>query len=273
MRIAIVVALVWASLSGGAQQATPVSVTYPAKPGPGRAGTSSSSPATRSIAARKRCRCWPRSSASGTASRCTVLFSVDPDGTINPKNSTSLSDPAALDSADAIVMLLRFRAWPDETMTRFDRRLQGGMPIVALRTSTHAFNGLPKGGRWETWNYNNPGRIRQARPRRDVGHPLGPAQGGGDARRHRSRAARPPDPARRHRRVRRHRRLRGLPAGRREDPRPRVGAEEADAGRRRRPTTARSGRRTSRSRASTIRRCPSPGRGSTRTTAARPTAS
>jgi hypothetical protein len=88
---------------------------------------------------------------------CTVLFSVDPDGTIDPKATTSLSNPAALDSADAIVMLLRFRAWPDEDMARFDRLLRAGKPIVALRTSTHAFNGFAKGSRWESWNYDNAG--------------------------------------------------------------------------------------------------------------------
>ena len=89
--------------------------------------------------------------------KCTVLFSLDPDGTINPKNTTSVSNPAALDSADAIVMLLRFRNWPDESMERFEKLLSSGKPIVALRTSTHAFSGLPKGSRWETWNYNNDG--------------------------------------------------------------------------------------------------------------------
>src|SRR5262245_4457393 len=40
--------------------------------------------------------------------RCTVLFSVDDDGTINPKKADRLSHPEALDSADAIVMLVRF---------------------------------------------------------------------------------------------------------------------------------------------------------------------
>jgi hypothetical protein len=89
--------------------------------------------------------------------KCTVLFSVDPDGTINPKNTKSLSDSAVLDTADAIVMLLRFRAWPDEDMARFERFLSAGKPIVALRTSTHAFNGFPKGSPWESWNYNNQG--------------------------------------------------------------------------------------------------------------------
>jgi hypothetical protein len=89
--------------------------------------------------------------------KSTVLFSVDPDGTINPKNGKSLSGSAAIDSADAIVMLLRFRAWPDEDMARFEKFLSAGKPIVALRTSTHAFNGFPKGSPWESWNYNNEG--------------------------------------------------------------------------------------------------------------------
>jgi hypothetical protein len=89
--------------------------------------------------------------------KCTVLFSVDQEGTIDPKSSKSLSNSAALDTADAVVMLLRFRAWPDEDMVRFENLLRAGKPIVALRTSTHAFNGFPKGSRWETWNYNNQG--------------------------------------------------------------------------------------------------------------------
>jgi hypothetical protein len=51
----------------------------------------------------------------------------------------SLPGAAALDSADAIVMLLRFRAWPDEQMKHFVDAYKRGVPIIALRTSTHAF--------------------------------------------------------------------------------------------------------------------------------------
>src|SRR5688572_31829924 len=51
--------------------------------------------------------------------KCTVLFPLDPDGTINPDNQKSLPDAQALDSADAIVMLLRFRNWPDDVMKHF----------------------------------------------------------------------------------------------------------------------------------------------------------
>src|SRR5688500_15028067 len=71
--------------------------------------------------------------------KCTVLFALDPDGTINPDNNKSLPGAEALDSADAIVMLVRFRAWPDEQMKHFVDAYRRGVPIVALRTSTHAF--------------------------------------------------------------------------------------------------------------------------------------
>jgi hypothetical protein len=70
---------------------------------------------------------------------CTVLFAIDEDGTINPNRQDSLPGAAALDSADAVVMLLRFRKWPDETMRHFVEAYRRGVPIVALRTSTHAF--------------------------------------------------------------------------------------------------------------------------------------
>src|SRR4029077_54286 len=72
--------------------------------------------------------------------KCTVLFALDPNGTINPDNQKSLPGAEALDTADAIVMLLRFRVYPDDVMTHFADAYRRGVPIVALRTSTHAFN-------------------------------------------------------------------------------------------------------------------------------------
>lgn len=72
---------------------------------------------------------------------CTVLFAVDPDGTINPKNTQSLPGSEALDSADGIIMLLRFRNWPEEALARFEKAYLAGKPIIGLRTATHAFKG------------------------------------------------------------------------------------------------------------------------------------
>src|SRR5436305_1625489 len=73
--------------------------------------------------------------------KCTVLFAINPtDGTINPNIKTNMPGAAALDSADAIVMALRFREWPDADMKHFVDAYLAGKPIVALRTSTHAFS-------------------------------------------------------------------------------------------------------------------------------------
>ena len=73
--------------------------------------------------------------------KCTVLFSLNDKGEIDPNNQKSLSNPKALDSADAIVMLLRFRTWPDEIYKHFDDACNRGIPVIGLRTSTHAFRG------------------------------------------------------------------------------------------------------------------------------------
>lgn len=85
--------------------------------------------------------------------KSTVCFSLNEAGEIDPKAGGSLSHPEALDSADAIVMLLRFRYWDDATMKRFQAALDRGVPVIALRTSTHAFN-PPKEGPWAKWAWN-----------------------------------------------------------------------------------------------------------------------
>lgn len=73
--------------------------------------------------------------------KCTVLFAINPtNGTIDPNYNKSLPGAEALDSADVIVMLLRFREWPDAQMKHFVDAYLAGKPIIALRTSTHAFN-------------------------------------------------------------------------------------------------------------------------------------
>ena len=86
--------------------------------------------------------------------KTTVLFALDADGTINPTNPHSLPGAEALDSADVIIMSLRFRAWSDEAMQHFVAAHQRGVPIIALRTSTHAFN-FPAGSPWFDYTWNN----------------------------------------------------------------------------------------------------------------------
>lgn len=155
MRIMLTLVLAGTSLAPAFQE--PTSVSYPAKPGAGGGRHVVLLSGDEEYRSEESLPMLGKILSQRHGFRATVLFSVDPDGTINPKASTSLSNPEALDTADAVVMALRFRTWPDATMARFEKVLQSGKPIVALRTSTHAFNGFPKDSRWASWNYNNAG--------------------------------------------------------------------------------------------------------------------
>jgi hypothetical protein len=85
----------------------------------------------------------------------TVCFSVNETGEIDPDATASITNSAALEKADAILMSLRMRKWPDEDMQRFEKAFQAGKPIVALRTSTHCFN-HDKNGPWGKYTWNAP---------------------------------------------------------------------------------------------------------------------
>ena len=74
--------------------------------------------------------------------KCTVLFSINERGEIDPKTKGNEPGMEALDSADLCIMLLRFREWPDAQMAHFVNYYRAGKPIIALRTSTHAFDYL-----------------------------------------------------------------------------------------------------------------------------------
>ncbi|HLX59898.1 MAG TPA: ThuA domain-containing protein [Planctomycetota bacterium] len=88
--------------------------------------------------------------------KCTVLFSLDKDGTINPNLHDSLPGAEALDTADAVVMSLRFRSYPDDVMKHFDNAYMAGKAFIGLRTATHAFAGLK--GPYAKYNWNNNGK-------------------------------------------------------------------------------------------------------------------
>lgn len=87
---------------------------------------------------------------------CTVLFSVDKEtGEISPNTQDNQPGMEALDGADLTIISLRFRKWPDEQMKHFADYVKAGKPIIGLRTSTHAFNGLK--GQHEAFNFNKNG--------------------------------------------------------------------------------------------------------------------
>jgi len=85
--------------------------------------------------------------------KCTVLFSIDDRGEIDPERRDNQPGLQALDSADLCVMALRFRQWPDKQMQHFDDYFKRGKPIIALRTSTHAFD--IKNGPYEKYGWQS----------------------------------------------------------------------------------------------------------------------
>lgn len=87
----------------------------------------------------------------------TVLFSQDPaTGEINPDMQTNIPGMQHLQKADLIIICMRFRELPDAQMRYFDEYLKSGKPIVALRTSTHAFQySRNKTGRYAKYDWQS----------------------------------------------------------------------------------------------------------------------
>ncbi len=82
---------------------------------------------------------------------CTVSMPAGADGIIKPGDHTLLSNTGAVERADAIIMLLRFRSWNPEALQKFESAYLRGVPIIALRTSTHAFD--LKEGAFKKWHW------------------------------------------------------------------------------------------------------------------------
>jgi hypothetical protein len=73
--------------------------------------------------------------------KCTVLFAIDPkDGTINPNRNDNIPRLDALKNADLLIIFTRFRNLPDKQMKPLVEYIESGLPIIAMRTATHAFN-------------------------------------------------------------------------------------------------------------------------------------
>ncbi len=72
---------------------------------------------------------------------CTVLFAQKPDepGIVDPNYGNNIPGLDQLSSADMMILFTRFRALPDDQMYHIDQFLKDGKPLIALRTSTHAF--------------------------------------------------------------------------------------------------------------------------------------
>ena len=81
-----------------------------------------------------------------------VGFSVDENGFVDPLEAGSLTKTEELADADLLVLYLRFRSPEEEKFQHILDYLAQGKPIVAFRTSTHAFR-FPNEANLSEWGY------------------------------------------------------------------------------------------------------------------------
>lgn len=87
--------------------------------------------------------------------RCTVLFSLNQQGEIDPNVQTHQPGTHLLAKADLCIIMLRFRRWPDAQMQPFVDYMDSGKPLMAIRTSTHAFD-FPADSKFASYGWRYP---------------------------------------------------------------------------------------------------------------------
>ena len=91
--------------------------------------------------------------------KCTVLFAVNKQtGEIDPTTQDNIPGLEALETADLMIMFLRFRDLPDDQMKRIVDYANSGRPMMSLRTNTHAFNIKP-GKTYSHWSFRAKGKF------------------------------------------------------------------------------------------------------------------
>jgi Trehalose utilisation len=101
--------------------------------------------------------------------KTTVLFSISKargkdkdkekkkdEGNIDPNTPDNIPGLVRLDGADMMVMMLRFRELPDDDMKHIADFVRAGKPILAVRTSTHAFAyTMRRDGPYASWDWQS----------------------------------------------------------------------------------------------------------------------
>ncbi|MDC0295504.1 hypothetical protein OAL35_01465 [bacterium] len=86
--------------------------------------------------------------------KCTILFGQTDEGVIKP-GSSNIPGIEEIADADMLFLFLRFIKPDEGWMEHFEGYLKRGGPVIGLRTTTHAFNGIK--GKYSFFNYNHGG--------------------------------------------------------------------------------------------------------------------
>lgn len=87
--------------------------------------------------------------------KCTVLFGVDPKTGVILPGESNIPNMETLKTADLLVLYTRFQHLPQGQMQHFVDYLDRAGPIVALRTSTHAFK-IPESDPFAKYSFKYP---------------------------------------------------------------------------------------------------------------------
>lgn len=87
---------------------------------------------------------------------CSVFITTNPvTGVIEP-GSSHIAGLEAIDTADLLVVSLRFQDFADDQMQHIVDYLQRGGPVVGYRTATHAFQIRRRDATFRAYTWNNP---------------------------------------------------------------------------------------------------------------------
>ncbi len=99
---------------------------------------------------------WGRMLAKHYGFKVTVLFAINKEtGAIDPATQDNIPGLEALDTADLMILFLRFRDLPADQMKHIMDYTNSGKPIMALRTSTHAFMFKDANNPYAKWSWNS----------------------------------------------------------------------------------------------------------------------
>lgn len=86
--------------------------------------------------------------------KCTVLFAIGKDGSIDPNTNNNIPGIEALRTADLMIIATRFRNLPDDQMKEVVDYVESGRPVIGMRTATHAFN-LDSKSKYAKYSWNS----------------------------------------------------------------------------------------------------------------------
>lgn len=153
---AVALAVLGIGLSAaGAQTVVPNSVSYEGTTGPGRGKHIVLVAGDQEYRSEEALPALARILARHYGFKTTVIFPVDPATGYIDVNSSFMQGLDVLRSAELLVLGLRFRDYADDQMQHIADYLQRGGPIVALRTSTHAFEIRRPEARFLAWSHAN----------------------------------------------------------------------------------------------------------------------